>query len=238
MRKAFMLCAACLAMSWSVSAGDGGQIKSVTTPEQNLTVSGSSAEKVLDAAFRQIELYDQNQWDVPKELYDFYFKLDRLVNPQIYAEAEERMAGGGAMDQLLGTCPGTIFYMPEEDDLDIRTCGSTTSSTNRCTYPNGRYGRDVVAELDLPSSGELRISTCGSSFDTYLCLFEDACCGDESGELIESNNNDPFTCGGQRLTSAIATCVGSGTYYIVVDGASPAAHGSYCLTIEYNQDCD
>ncbi len=237
MRKAFMLCLACLAMSWTVSAGDGGQASSGATFNQNLAIGQSSPEEALEAAFQQIELYGQNKWEVTPEMYDFYYKLDKLVNPEYYAEEEGRSEGDGALDQLTGTCPGSSFTMPEEGEWSIRTCGSTTTSTNHCTYPYSRLGRDVVAELIVPTNGSFEFSTCGSRFDTYLTLFRDACCGDGESIYWDSNDNDPFACS-QRLASYMFTCVEAGTYYLVVDGASPAAHGSYCLSIYFTDFCD
>lgn len=237
MRKALMLCAACLAMSWTVRAGDGGQSVSVATPEQDFAIGRTSAAEALEAAFQQIEMYGRNQWDVTQEMYSFYYKLDKLVNPQFYLEDESRLEGSGALDQLLGTCPGSSFTMPEEGELTIRTCGNTSSSSNHCSYPYSRYGRDVVAELIVPEDGSFEISTCGSRFDTYLTLFRDACCGDGESIYWDSNDNNPFACS-QRLASYMFTCVPAGTYYLVVDGASPAAHGSYCLSIYFTDFCD
>lgn len=203
----------------------------------NMTISGSSPETVLDAAFAQIQRYEDAGTDVPKHLYDFYFQVERKVLPEVYQLPEERDQEGG-LDQLGFTCPGTIIDLPEEGELQLQTFGQTNSSANNCRYPDCRNGRDVVAQLNVPTFGAITITTCGSSFDTYLCLYESECCGEEGSTLIASNNNSPFLCNGQRLASGIQGCIDAGTYYIVLDGAGPAAFGSYALNIYFTDFCD
>lgn len=239
MRKVLLLCAACLAVSWSANADSDHQVASAAT--QSYAIGQTSVAEALEAAFQQIELYEQNQWEVTKEMYDFYFKLDRLVNPEIYAEMDGRTDESGALDQLIGTCPGSIILGPQdEEEMVIRTCGSTSSGANHCSYPDCRLGRDVVAQLVVDEDVELTITTTGSSFDTYLCVYdEDGCCGEEGSNLIAFNNNNPSLCNGQRLAAGLYfPCINAGTYYVILDGAFPSAHGSYCLTFDFSDNCN
>ena len=220
MVKKLMVLMAVLATMATCMAGD------------ETSVARPTAESLLNDVYNQIIQYDADGWDVPAEMYAFYFKLDRMVNPDRYTETGDR-EGRENLDQLSDRCPGAVIVGPEEGPLTVRSCGSTRTATNDCSYPYCRLGRDVIAQLEVDSFDEVVISTCGSSFDTYLCLYRDECCGDDDGELWASNNNNSSVCGGQTLTSAIETCLFPGTYYIILDGAGPAAAGSYCLTVEF-----
>jgi hypothetical protein len=214
-----------------------GANKASAAGTNGLAFGRSSAEEILDAAAVAIERLNAVAEEVPQEMYDFYFKLEQATHPELYSERGTVIT----LDQNADRCPGTLLFGPEEEDIVIRTCGSTLAASNDCSYPNCRYGRDVVMQLEVFGFDAITISTAGSSFDTYLCMYEDVCCdeGGESRSLYESNDNNPSICNGQRLAAGISTCVSPGTYYLVLDGASPAARGSYCVTITWEyDDCD
>ncbi|MCB1061136.1 MAG: hypothetical protein KDB65_12990 [Calditrichaeota bacterium] len=208
------------------------------TPGSELAYGKSSGEAILEAAFRNIERLDEQGLEVPQDLYDFYFKFEQALHPEYYTAAEREQAV--TLDQFANACPGTVIDGPEGEDIVIRSYGQTYTAGNNCSYPFCRLGNDVVVQLEVYGFDGLTIRTAGSTFDTYLCLYEDACCGSApASSLYESNNNDPSLNYGQRLAAGLQTCVSPGTYWLVLDGAGPSAKGSYCLTIEWESDaCD
>ncbi|NUO18501.1 hypothetical protein HUU59_03550 [bacterium] len=194
-----------------------------------LAFGRSSAEEILDGAYRYIQQLDQDQLDVPQDVYDFYFAFDRLVNPHFYESRE----GHVSLDQDSDTCPEERIEFDGEEDVTIVTCGTTRYAANDCTFPYCRNSRDVFVHLDFDNWGLLRVTTTGSAFDTYLCLWEDNCCGNNESMPDVYNNNNPYLCNGQRLAAGFEYCVDDDNYILVLDGAGPAAFGSYCLTIEF-----
>ena len=230
MRAVMVLVAILVLGTCSVFAGDfmdGGPLAN-----RNLEFGKSTPQEVIDALVEQIDWYDQQGIGVPKEMYDFYFAMEPLVVPQAYEGRGEQ----GAIDELNDTCPGTVIQFPEEGDYMYTTCGQTYNATNNCTYPNCRYGRDVMVQLEVESSGLIVMTTTGSRFDTYLCLYAVDCCGQEDSEKLAENNNNPDLCNGQLLAAGIDGCILPGTYWLILDGAGPAARGSYCLNIQFYED--
>ena len=204
---------------------------------RSIEIGKTTPAEVVDAVYEQIVWYDEQGRDVPKEMYDFYYAFDHLVNPQFYAEQDGRVEGNGALDELVDTCPGTLILGPGHNVFQVTTnCGQTYTAVNNCSFPDCRYGRDVVVELWIYGFDYIKITTTGSTFDTYLCLYGYACCGQEGSDRIAANNNAPWLCNGQRLAAGIEACLTEGVYHIVLDGASPAAFGSYCLTIAIDGD--
>jgi len=206
-----------------------------------LSFGSSTPEEILDGAYQEIMHYDELGLDVPEDVYNFYFACERLVHPEFY---EGRHEQAGALDQLDDTCPGTIIQGPGDpvgvgggSFASYINYGQTTTASNNCTYPNCRLGRDVVAELIVHEFGYIVITTTGSAFDTYLCIYQGACCGEEGSKKIAENNNNPDLCEGQRLAAGISDCFSPGTYWIVLDGAGPTARGSFALRVDF-EPCD
>ena len=198
----------------------------------------STNEEILQACYDEIQTYVARDVEVPEYLYDFYFALEPRVMPEAYTN---RRPATQTLDELQDFCPGTVlsFSGGEGDEAFVVTCGSTSTAHNDCNYPNCRWGRDVVVQLDVQDFGYFEFTTTGSLFDTYLCLYEGGCCGAEGSELIEYNDNNPYMCNGQRLASGMLTCLDEGTYYLVLDGSYSTARGSFCLNIFYASDfCD
>ncbi|MCC6476149.1 hypothetical protein IT157_03765 [bacterium] len=234
MKKIAVLIAS-LALFWLGCESEPGQAPLSST--QSSDVVTQSAEAEFDALLGQISKMDEQGIDVPQEVYDRYFELEAQLHPEYY----EQSARGHAvvLDELEDVCPGTLVEGPEEGTMTYSVCGQTYNANNDCTYPDCRYGRDVVVRLEVENFQPILITTTGSRFDTYLCLYMDECCGEEGAVVLERNNNAPNLCNGQFLAAGIQRCVFQGTYYIVLDGASPAARGSYCLNITLlDEFCD
>ncbi len=198
-------------------------------------LAGLLLQKYLEGAYQQITWYEARQLEVPEGLYEFYFKYEKLVHPEFY---ETRHQNAVVLDEFADSCPGTVIQIPDEEEYTVISCGQTNNARNDCTYPDCRWGRDVVVQVELEEDGQMTITTTGSNFDTYLSVFEDDCFTEDGSDLIESNNNNPSLCNGQRLAAGIYECFDAGTYWIVVDGNSTSSRGSYCLTIEFEDFCD
>lgn len=217
------MCAMILAMASMVLAADA--------PKTNLAIGSSSPEEILEAAAGYIQWHEEQGLEVPEYVYEFHFKVEQTAHPEYFAGRTEL----NPLDQHDDACPGTHIEGPDFGDVSITSCGTTMYANNDCSYPNCRNARDVIIEIDMNYDGWLTVRTAGSMFDTYLCLYEDACCGDIS-DLIDSNNNAPWLNNGQRLAAGLESFISAGTYYLILDGAGPAARGAYCLTLEFTED--
>ncbi len=109
-----------------------------------------------------------------------------------------------------GTYSGTTIGA--FDDYHSTVCGTTAD------------GPDVAFRLDLTASQSVTATTDGSTFDTVLMIFRDACvtggdayCDDDGGS------------GGGA--SALTRVMGPGTFFFVVDGYSPGSMGAYTFEI-------
>ncbi len=111
---------------------------------------------------------------------------------------------------------------------EIRPCdGNTFLNSNKCYYSNqnsARAGTDVFYRIRLDGPMDLVISTCGSSYDTYLYLLN------SSGTILAQNDDD---CG---VASRIFTpsTLPAGIYYVVVDGFASTSNGDHTLDISNN----
>ncbi|MCB9185345.1 MAG: T9SS type A sorting domain-containing protein [Flavobacteriales bacterium] len=118
---------------------------------------------------------------------------------------------------------------------------SFTVPTVGCTEQGG-WCIDVDIENSAwysfvaPASGNVSISSDGSSFDTQLAVFSGSCQDVEGGNgvLLGANDDDPDASGsgGSTLTSNVLLCglTGGETYYVLVDGWGGAT-GDLTLTI-------
>jgi hypothetical protein len=115
---------------------------------------------------------------------------------------------------------------PDNDDCINATpiaCGMQYSGdTTLASDSGGNAGRDVYYSLAGTSSGEeITLSLCGSSYDTFLYVF-DAC----NGTLITSNDD---SCGLQSEVTFASD--GTTTYIIRVDGFNAGSFGSFTLDV-------
>jgi len=201
---------------------------------RDIAVGVWSPEEILDQAFQRIQWFDQNNIDAPEDVYDFYFHAEQLVHPEYYDNRDV----AGTLDQFADACPGTEINGPDFGEMFVTSTGSTMTVNNDCSYPSCRLGRDVMVQLNINYDCLVTITTAGSAFDTYLCLFEDNCCDSDNDFLVASNNNDPSLNNGQRLAAGLQICLEPDDYYIVLDGASTAARGSYRLSIAIEDFCN
>ena len=191
--------------------------------------SPESAE--LWQVFQQITDLKAADQDIPTSLYDRYFELDRIVNPDQHERVEM-----SPLDQLTNLCPGGLIVGPDSGMTYIfATSGATNTSTNGCSYPNCRLGRDQFIRLEVLYRDSVTITTCGSGFDTYLCVFTGGCCGETGSVPYVSNDNNPQVCGvATTLQAGISQCFEPGIYYIVLDGYGPASFGQYRFSIIFH----
>ncbi|MFM1874967.1 MAG: hypothetical protein RL266_704, partial [Bacteroidota bacterium] len=87
-----------------------------------------------------------------------------------------------------------------------------------------------------PASGNVSISSDGSSFDTQIAILSGSCQDVEGGNgvIVGANDDDPDASGsgGSTLTSNVLVCglTGGETYYVLVDGWNSAS-GDLTLTV-------
>lgn len=181
--------------------------------------------------------------DTPAELEARYFELERIL----YPENQMRMPGEN-LDQGSTSCPGDTLYQPElgSDTLVLFDWGTTNGFTNNCPWPNCGRGPDVFYTLMISRQDCVMISTCGSQFDTKLCVYKEdseepglECCN--PAYLYAQADSSVGIC--DRTTrlstrAVIATCFTPGEYHIVLDGQATSSQGSYVLRIEFfENDC-
>ncbi|WP_419801433.1 PPC domain-containing protein [Mucilaginibacter sp.] len=111
--------------------------------------------------------------------------------------------------------------------------GSSFSNTQNNAPSNG-FGNDIGNASDdiyyrvtVNAAGNLTLSTCSSSFDTYIYLL------DNSGNIIASND-DNNVCAG-TLQAGLTMHVAAGTYYIVSEGYG-SNYGNITTDISLNPD--
>ncbi|MCB9366639.1 MAG: hypothetical protein H6506_00435 [Calditrichaeota bacterium] len=204
---------------------------SVVSFAQQVSSKTSPELRELWSVFQQIEDYKALEQEVPQNLYDRYFELDRLVNPENYGRNQEP-----SLDELSNICPGITVVGPDSGVVwAYYNNGSTTNKTNNCSYPTCRYGRDAFMVLDVRYKDSVTVSTCGSNFDTYLCIWTGGCCTDPQAVPFASNDNNPLVCSSPlTLQAGITRCFDPGLYYICVDGYGPGSHGSFSVSIFFH----
>ena len=89
-----------------------------------------------------------------------------------------------------------------------------TDSRNNSGYGNdyGQPSDDIFYKFTVQGTTQITVTTCNSSFDTYLWLLDAA-----GNEVTHDDDNGP-ACSG--LTASIGTTIQPGTYYIVAEGWS------------------
>lgn len=104
----------------------------------------------------------------------------------------------------------------------------TRNNADACLGNNyGQLSNDIFYKFTLTNSATVSLSHCGSSFDTYMYLL------DQAGNLITFNDDSWTTgpCPGSQ--SYIQTTLGAGTYYVVSEGYSTNT-GSITTNISLN----
>jgi hypothetical protein len=97
------------------------------------------------------------------------------------------------------------------------TCSFANSIEISCGGASGP-GKDVVYKYVAPTDQRVSISLCGSSFNTFLYVFDETC---TSGHVVACNNNSDHC--GPGSTRSYIECLqlqANHTYYIVVDATA------------------
>lgn len=100
--------------------------------------------------------------------------------------------------------------------INAGTFPGVTFSDNKSNSTSNNYGNDIGYSSDdifykvtLTSPGKLVMSTCQSTFDTYIYLLE------TSGNVLASNDDNNYCVG---LQASLKINLQPGTYYVVVEG--------------------
>lgn len=187
------------------------------------TPSTEASQSEFARLYDEIIAIRESGAEVPSDLYDRYFELQKKLTPIWDSRGSDR-----PLDEGMDGCPGLLIIQPQPGTpMNYFDAGQTNTRRNDCTFPRCRQGRDVMYKLELNHPEWLEISTCGSEFDTYLCIYRDSCCADTASR-IAFNQDAPQICGPRALQAAISRCfLLSGTYFITLDGANTGAYGYY-----------
>jgi hypothetical protein len=208
----------------------------------------ASLEKEFDRLHDQLLNYAATNQDTPEEIEARYFELERLLYPERQARIPDNY-----LDQGSTTWPGDTLWQPEigSDTLTLFDWGTTNEFSNDCPYfwqgdsGCGR-GPDVFYTLMITRQDCVKISTCGTHFDTRLCVYKEdplvpgyECC--QHSYLYARVDSSVGICDDtDRISSraVLAKCFLPGEYHIVLDGQSSTSDGSYVLEIEFfDNDC-
>lgn len=211
-------------MAWAAESSSAAQSSNI--PEHVREASRLQ----MDEVWQEIQTLKQNDEEISEELYNRYFSLERILFPERIREERERPGG---LDQGLDRCPGLTIN--QNGAMNWVDYGQTYWTVNDCARPRCRDGKDVIYQLNVTVEDFLTISTCGSNFDTWLCIYQNTCC--TSTPFISNDDNDEV-CGYLTMRAAVQACFTPGTYYIVLDGFSRAAYGHYQLSITSPGTCE
>lgn len=95
------------------------------------------------------------------------------------------------------------------------------STANGYLNDMGQASDDIYYQFTVQGSSTITISTCSSTFDTYIHLL------DASGTEITYNDDAGSNCPSNSLASYINTTIAAGTYYIVTEGYSTNSGNIY-----------
>lgn len=175
-----------------------------------------------------------NFYHIPAGLYAYEQNLN----------ASSRGSASGGME---------ITFRPGNDTCQYAkqiTHGVYTGST-----VNASGSADGVAACDSPAfapavwfrytaplTGNVRLTTCGSNFDTVLAVFNDGSCGNNINNMVMCNDDAPtgMLCGGTlNRESAMMLPVTAGTSYLIRLGGFNSATGDYQLNVgPVNDNCN
>ncbi|MBU6413405.1 MAG: hypothetical protein KGS45_08010 [Planctomycetes bacterium] len=147
----------------------------------------------------------------------------------------------------------TVTFRPGNDTCQYAkpvSNGSYTGSTfaasgsadgvAACNSP--AFSPAVWFSYTAPMTGNIKITTCGSTFDTVLAVFNNSTCGNNINNMILCNDDAPsgMTCGNQvNQESAMMLPVTSGTTHLIRLGGYDGAVGNYRLNVgPVNDRCD
>jgi hypothetical protein len=206
------------------------------------------APAAIEAEFNQLheqiaKLAAANQ-DIPADIDTRYFELERIL----YPERTMRIPDGN-LDQGSTYCPGAALFQPMigSDTTSLFDWGRTVSGgSNTCPWTTCGRGPDVYYTLYVSRADCVMISTCGSAFNTKLCVYKEdpdvpgyECCN--PAYIYACADSSVGTCDATasvNYRAVLATCFTPGTYHIVLDGSASTSFGTYHLEIRFfNNDC-
>jgi hypothetical protein len=192
-------------------------------PIEGATVAAGNFQAVSDAAgFYEIEVLVEGEYSVTATHPDYlpadagmvYVVFDETQTLDIYME----------INDLQGDQPGMAIV------IDAFPYFDTGDTSLGFTSFIGNPAPDIFYTFTTTETLLLDMHTCGSDFDTYLRLYDDA--------MSQVAYNDDGCYGWPTGSSAASwigngegTIVPAGTYYICVEGYSSAS-GYYELTVE------
>jgi hypothetical protein len=208
-----------LAFALFAFAGD------VSKPAQISQDRRTTLQSEFERVWTQIQQAKTHQQEIEPQVYDRFFELEALLYPE---RRPVEQGGRHTLDQGQDNCPGWVINQTAPGQpFEYHDFGTNVGYHNSCTLC--RPGRDLIYTLVVNHTDSIQINTCGSQYDTYLCIFRDSCCS-AGGTLIFSNDDSPV-CGTHSITSAVSECFNPGTYYIVVDGYGAGSVGPYWLSV-------
>lgn len=110
--------------------------------------------------------------------------------------------------------------------FSMTTANATTGGGDPTPTCQNSFGKTVWFSFQSPITGNVPISTCGSSFDTVAQVFTGSC-----GRLVPvicGDNNGPYCAGPQASLTLAATI--DGQYYVMVAG-SASASGTLAIVV-------
>ena len=119
--------------------------------------------------------------------------------------------------------------------------GTTNFATNdgQATCGSSNLSPSVWYKWVAPRAGSITVSTCGSSFDTVLSVYDTNSCPSTTGTQIACNDDagPGSECGG-LVSSVTFTAIANETYYIRVSGFNDA-QGDFQLNVgPANNECE
>ncbi len=111
-----------------------------------------------------------------------------------------------------------------------------TGTTPACTkFGSGNVYNDLWFKYVATGNANLKISLCGSLFDTKIAVFEDSC----TGALVacDDDADAPATCAGTLQSEVNFTPVCGKTYYLSVGSFSAAVFGTGQITVTPSGTC-
>jgi hypothetical protein len=140
--------------------------------------------------------------------------------------------GGGVIPPLNDDCNNRAGISLGTSSFN--TTGATTDGVSLTCNGTFQIHNDIWFNYPSQCTGNLTISTCGSSFDTRIAVLSGAGCTNQQARLLACNDNDA-TCGtGSRLTIPV---VAGQNYTIRIGGAASAAAGAGSVTLTCTIPC-
>ncbi len=118
--------------------------------------------------------------------------------------------------------------------VPFTTINSTTDGPAEpgCSISGGpQIDNDVWYRFTSTCTGTIRISTCGTGFDTKIAVYPNGSGVPGAGTAIACNDNDPLCNSGEPTGSTVQFGATTGTSYLLRIGGANGASGSGTMTI-------